>query len=156
MTLDIILGIIVFVVITAIVLIHSYTTDNFSDNSFLIILVSLGLGCVVYICTSFIGAKIIQNKYKDDYLNLISENTNYIIDAKIFLDDKDKKLVYSINDNDHIITNDINLDDIELFESDTDKPYITIKKYEGKDHFITHSLDRTVYEYYGNINDLYR
>ena len=53
-------------------------------------------------------------------------------------------------------TNKIDLDDINLIVSDTDKPYIVVKLYKGKFRFITHALDKTTYEYYGHINDLYK
>lgn len=155
MTLGVIIGIIASILIF-IILIKSPSLNNLFEiwGS---LLLSIGIGIVMYTIVSIAGAFIIQEIYKDEnkYLTLISENTMYVSAAKIDLDFGEETLLYAIT-NGTVETNKIDLDDINLIESDTDKPYIVVKSYKCKFRFITHALDKTTYEYYGHINDLYK
>ena len=153
MTLGIIVGIVVAVVATILLILNDLPCDADDVSNHIIEGIVVGLVC--WVITSVIGATYIKNKYGDDYLVTISEEKQLVSGAKIEAASR-SGTVYFIYTLKNSNTDKMQVDFVNIIDTDTDEPYLLVKKVGSKDHFLSHLYDDTVYEYYGRTSDLYK
>lgn len=152
MTLGIIVGIVVAVIATIILILNDLPCGI--DEVLYHIIEGIVIGVICWTITSFFGATYVKNKYGDDYLITISEEKQFVSGAKIQIADK-SDIVYFIYTLKNSSTNKMQANFVDIIDTDTDEPYLLVKKVGSKDHFLSHLYDETVYEYYGRTSDLY-
>jgi len=152
MTLGVLLGIIVLLVILVKMTKFKYfrLTDFLSS-----IFLSAIVGLVVCSIVSIIGGSVLKIIYKDDIYNTVNEQTIEVMVAKIDIIGKYNNTTVIIYTSSDMETNTISLSQVKLVNEDIENPYIIKRTLESKCHFVTHILDKTEYEYHGNIEELY-
>ena len=152
MTLGILVGIVLAIVATICLILNDLPCDI--DEVVCHIIKGIVIGLVCWVIISVIGATYIKDKYGDDYLVTISEEKQFVSGAKIQIADK-SGIVYFIYTLKNSSTNKMQANFVDIIDTDTDEPYLLVKKVGSKDHFLSHLYDETVYEYYGRTSDLY-
>lgn len=152
MTLGIIVGIVAVIVATIILILNDLPCG--ADEVLNHIIEGIIIGCVCWVITSVIGATYIKDKYGDDYLVTISEEKQFVSGAKIQTAGKSGTVffIYTLKNSN---TDKMQADLVDIIDTDTDEPYLLVKKVGSKERFLSHLYDDTVYEYHGRTSNLY-